>query len=150
MIRILFLLSVLALLITSCATMSSMWSADHNMRNVEVNMTKQEVISIMGDKYEVVGGADNLEVIGYKTADEGIYKLYFEDGILREWNKEWLNYYRSGNCNTPVRTTTKDNSAMRFHLKAHRNAMLSTSSSDFQKQAINHHMDAHEKMVLGD
>jgi len=75
-----------------------MWSADHNMKSVEINMTQEEVISIMGEVYELVGGSENIKVIGYKTADEGIYKLYFEDGILKEWHKEWLPAHRRSDC----------------------------------------------------
>lgn len=101
MVRILFLISILALLLTSCATIGSMLHADHNMKKVEINMTKDEVISIMGNVYELIGSTEELLIIGYKTADDGIYKLYFEHGILKEWYKEWLpTAHRTGDdCN---------------------------------------------------
>jgi len=153
MIRILFLMSILALLLTSCATIGSMMSADHNMRYVEINMTKEQVISIMGDKYEMVGSTEDLLILGYKTADDGIYKLYFENGLLKEWYKEWLPAARQrdrdcGQVHSSV-PIQKDNTALKMHLDAHRNAMLSTASTDSDKQHINLHMDAHEKAMLG-
>lgn len=70
--------------------MNSMLGADQKMRSIKVNMTKKEVISVMGKVYEAIAGSENMEVIGYKSNDSGIYKLYFENGILKEWNKEWL------------------------------------------------------------
>lgn len=88
--KVIILLLFSALLVSSCATIGSMMSANRNMKAVEINMTKGQVIAIMGDAYELIGSTEEVEIIGYKTADDAIYKLYFEDNKLKEWHKEWL------------------------------------------------------------
>lgn len=39
---------------------------------------------------------------------------------------------------------------MKAHLDAHRSAMLSSTTPDTQRDAINNQMDAHSKAVLGE
>ena len=84
------LLLFCTILLASCATWNSIISADKNMRKLDINMTKNEVVDIMGNNYEVINRTENTFVLGYKSSDEGIYMLFFEDDLLKEWNKEWM------------------------------------------------------------
>lgn len=121
-------------------------SADGNARALQIGMTQGQVVDIMGNHYEVVGANEESVVWGYKSADDGIYKLCFVKGKLTEWNKVWLRKYEYENNNTTA--VKKDNSATKFHLQAHRNAMLSAASTDAERDAINAHMDAVERGAL--
>ncbi len=93
----LLLLISFSILLFSCSTYNSMKNADKNIRNISLGMSQQQIISIMGDEYEVVEAKDNITVWGYKSFDEGIYKLRFINGKLSEWNKVWLNKYEFEN-----------------------------------------------------
>ncbi|NDW10034.1 hypothetical protein [Dysgonomonas sp. 520] len=84
------------LFLTSCgATHNSMMNADSNMRKVKLDMTKQEVVAIMGETYLSVSSEKTpegfKEVLGYRTAvqTDGIYMLSFIDNKLAEWHIEW-------------------------------------------------------------
>ncbi|MCC8173107.1 MAG: hypothetical protein LIO65_01560, partial [Odoribacter sp.] len=129
-------------------SMVTMLNADSNIKKVELEMNKQEVIDIMGKNYEVLGAektpnGELIEKIGYKPNQLERYVLIFKNGKLTIWNKEQIY--------TPYTNEYyKDNTAMKAHLDAHRKAMLSTASTEAQKQHINFHMDAHEKAILGE
>lgn len=123
--------------------------ADNNIRKVNIGMNKDEVIKIMGKNYEVIGARENNITLGYKSISDGIYKLYFEDNKLKEWDKEWLPTYHHTNSSTSNTSSIVNNAHLNTHLKAHRNAMLSTANSDAQREAINAHMDAHERAMTG-
>lgn len=139
---------LISLLLISCNSYMGMLNADGNIRNVSLGMSQQQVASVMGNHYEVLEARNNAIVWGYKAADNGIYRLRFVDGRLSDWNKMWLNRYEQDSRITFNRES--DNSSTRQHLNVHRNAMLSTATSDTQKAAINAHMDAHERAVLGE
>lgn len=125
-------------------------NADSNVRNLKIGMTQEQVIDIMGSHYEVVGANEEAIVWGYRSAYDGIYKLRFVNSKLTEWNKVWLKQYEYENNNNNTAAVKKDNSATKFHLQAHRNAMLSAATSDTEKAAINIHMDAVERSALGE
>lgn len=128
---------------------NSMMNADNNIKKISLGMTKEQVIAIMGEHYEIIGSKEGELLLGYKAYDYGIYKLLFINNKLKEWTKDWLpQYYNKDESYNS--TKTKDNSSMKSHLDAHRNAMLSTATSDTQRDAINNHMDAHSKAVLGE
>lgn len=90
---VLFISISISILLFSCNTYNSLKNADKNIRNISLGMTQQQIISIMGDEYEILEAKDNIIVWGYKSLDDGIYKLRFTDGKLMEWNKVWLNKY---------------------------------------------------------
>lgn len=98
----LLLLITFSMLLFSCSTYNSMKNADKNIRNISIGMSQQQIVSIMGDQYEVVEAKDNVIVWGYKAFDEGIYKLRFVDGKLLGWNKVWLNKYEFENRPAPA------------------------------------------------
>lgn len=86
-------------------------------------MTKQEVILILGEHYEIVSSQAKMVTLGYKSYDYGIYKLLFIDDKLVEWNKEWLpQRYQDTSSYYPDNKTDPD--ATIFHLGAHRKAVL--------------------------
>lgn len=149
MIKKVFVPFLLVLLFASCSSTISLWHADSNMRKISIGMTKEQVISVMGKHYESVAATHQTEVIGYKSSEYEIYILQFENNKLIEWHKEWLQRDRIAPTETSLHKQ-KDNSGTKFHLDAHRNAMLSTASSDSQKAHINIHMDAVEKSMLDD
>ncbi len=157
MIKKLLILTLICTL-ASCASVlppdykgltSSMMNADNNIKKISLGMTKEQVITIMGEHYEIIGSKEDELLLGYKAYDYGIYKLRFVNNKLMEWAKDWLpQYYKKDSSYNS--TKTKDNSSMRAHLDAHRKAMLSTATSDIQRDAINIHMDAHSKAVSGE
>ncbi len=128
---------------------NSMMNADNNIKKINLGMTKEQVITIMGEHYEIIGSKEGELLLGYKAYDYGIYKLLFINNKLKEWTKDWLPQYY--NKDTAYNSSkAKNNSSTKAHLDAHRNAMLSTATSDSQRDAINIHMDAHSKAVLGE
>ena len=85
------------LLLTSCGTLMQPYQMDSKMKDIELGMTKKEVISILGKDFESAGARmpseGSIETISYKTASmsentEGYYLLSFKDGKLIEWFKE--------------------------------------------------------------
>ena len=155
--KILLTLTLVGTLI-SCAPTSppnykgiatSMMNTHNSIKEISLGMTQEQVISIMGEHYEIISSKENIVVLGYKSYDNGIYKLYFVDGKLSEWVKEWLpEYYHPKDSS--FNNKHENNSSMKEHLNAHRNAMLTTATSDTQRDAINIHMDAHAKATLGE
>ncbi|NDV65889.1 hypothetical protein [Bacteroides sp. 224] len=154
MIKNLFLGVLLLIILTSCASYGNMFTANTRIKDVEIDMNKNEVIAIMGKTYEVIGVTEHVEVWGYKTIDEAIYKLYFVDGRLKEWNKEWIINHACppDNCRQPQVVTgvaPVGNSGLEIHLNAHRNALLNNASSESERQHINTHMDSHTNTMQG-
>ena len=75
------------------------YNMDNRMHKIELGMTKQKVISILGKDFESAGARITpdgpIESISYKTGtmtiadySEGYYILSFKNGILVEWFKE--------------------------------------------------------------
>ncbi|MCD8166141.1 MAG: outer membrane protein assembly factor BamE [Bacteroides sp.] len=125
------------------------------MQKIRIGMTKNEVVAIMGKSYEVIAHTEKGYTLGYKAYDEGIYHLRFVNNRLKSWKKEWPYYprfrhqERTEQARKAAIRQTSDNSGTKAHLDAHRRSMLSGADSEAQKNAINFHMDAHEKAVLG-
>lgn len=78
-------------LFTSCgATLSNAIAADNNIQKLELGMTKQEIITIMGNTYkrlevkQAPGGYQ--ETLGYLDYQDGLYRLRLLDGKLQEWD----------------------------------------------------------------
>lgn len=91
--RLFLMLLLYTGLFVSCSSYKNMLSSDNNIKKIELGMTKDQVISIMGDSYEIIRSKEGLVVLGYESRGDGIYKLRFVNGILTEWNKEWLHRY---------------------------------------------------------
>lgn len=99
----LFLAVMLICILGGCASVlppnykeltDSMMNADNNMKKINLGMTKEQVIAIMGEHYEVIGSKEGEFLLGYKSYDYGIYKLRFVNGRLTDWIKDWLPEYR--------------------------------------------------------
>lgn len=86
-------------LLMGCATVMNPYKMDNRMHKIELGMTKQKVISILGKDFESAGARITpdgpIESISYKTVtmtiadySEGYYILSFKNGILVEWFKE--------------------------------------------------------------
>ncbi|WP_139262110.1 hypothetical protein [Dysgonomonas macrotermitis] len=96
----------LIIALTGCSSYSEMLSADSNMKKVELDMTKEQVIAIMGSNYQRVGSfrledSTYVEMLGFKRNYNETYVMRFENGILTEWNKEVIPEYPA-----PVNTNT--------------------------------------------
>ena len=86
-------------LLMGCATVMNPYKMDNRMHKIELGMTKQKVISILGKDFESAGARITpdgpIKSISYKTVtmtiadySEGYYILSFKNGILVEWFKE--------------------------------------------------------------
>ncbi len=88
----------IAFLIAGCKSTMNIWNADSNMKKIELDMTKEQVIKKMGNEYHRVGSfkADDgtlVEILGYQNTGSDFYILQFENGILKEWHKEMRSAY---------------------------------------------------------
>lgn len=85
-------------LISSCATNYIVWNAHRKIKNVEIGMTKDQVIQIMGEKYMITSSSkdeqgNRIEVLGYKSDTYEEYKLKFINDKLIEWEREHTTPY---------------------------------------------------------
>lgn len=109
MLKQLFTIALTGLLLTSCASIQTAMYADQNMKKVNVGMTREQVVSIMGKGYQPLGARGNEVTLGYQNAEGGTYVLLFVDNRLYEWTKEPPQYATSqvvvnpgNNNNQPV------------------------------------------------
>lgn len=90
---------LIVFLVTGCATVINPYKMDNRMQKIELGMTREKVISILGNNFESAGAritADGpVESISYLAKNmtitdytEGYYILSFKDNILVEWFKE--------------------------------------------------------------
>lgn len=92
MIKKLLLLFIPICIFTSCYTarMKNELKADNNMQKVRIGMTKEEVVSIMGNTYKMMEAKQTTdgykEVIGYVDLQEGIYRIRLSNGKVAEWD----------------------------------------------------------------
>jgi len=93
---------VLALVITcflnACVGNNIAWKTNENIKKVEIGMTKEQVIQILGNKYMITAASKNLlgnavEVLGYKSDANEEYKLTFVSNKLTQWSREHVNKY---------------------------------------------------------
>ena len=99
-------------LLMGCATVMNPYKMDNRMHKIELGMTKQKVISILGKDFESAGARITpdgpIESISYKTVtmtiadySEGYYILSFKNGILVEWFKEKTPINNNGSPDKP-------------------------------------------------
>ena len=104
--KLLFLFIPICLL-TSCYSqrMRNELHADKNMHKIKIGMTKEEVVSAMGNTYKMMEAKQSndgyKEVIGYPDWQEGIYRLRLTDGKLTEWDYILPPAHRHSD-NTPI------------------------------------------------
>jgi hypothetical protein len=79
---------ICCILFSSCGVTGSM-NMGRKIKNVEIGMTKKEVIDILGNTYEVMAARDTpdgtLEVLRYSGFWGHTYIVNFVDGKLVEW-----------------------------------------------------------------
>lgn len=93
-------LLIIALLFTtlmSCSSMKDVFNSEQNVRKVELGMTKEKVISIMGKSYTSAGAIQtpegNVEIIRWDSVEDAEkFEFHFVDKILKEWHRVRLDY----------------------------------------------------------
>lgn len=80
--KILFSLFVVVFL-SSCGA-----AYNSALKQIDLGMTKQEVVSLMGDKYTEVDYKGNSETIKYVDRYKNHWYFTFVDGQLSKWYKE--------------------------------------------------------------
>ena len=93
---IIFFLAIFFL--NACVMSNVAWKTNEKIKKVEIGMTKDQVIQILGNKYMITSSSRNdkgspVEVLGYKSDSNEEYKLMFVDNKLTEWNREHVNKY---------------------------------------------------------
>lgn len=89
------LLFTISLMFFSCSSYNDIMKADSNIKKVKLDMSKEQVVKIMGNSYLSINAAKTsegyTETLGYNTAqvNGGIYMFYFLDDKLVEWRMEW-------------------------------------------------------------
>ncbi|GAB6121583.1 hypothetical protein [Dysgonomonas termitidis] len=81
--KFLFVLFTAAML-TACGT-----AYNTQLKQVQLGMTPQQIVTLMGDKYTVVEQKDNNnQTIMYKDKFKNEWYFQFVDGSLYKWYKE--------------------------------------------------------------
>ncbi len=90
-------ISVFVFTLVSCGAYRNSYSVSNNVKKVELGMTKEEVVSIMGESYTPVGveleNEIKKEVIGYRSINDSndyLYMFYFSNNKLTSWKREWV------------------------------------------------------------
>ncbi len=87
----------IGLLLTACSSMMQALKMDNKIKEIELGMSRKEVIHILGNNYEPIGASvtphGSFERISYYVFSQsdntdGHYILTFRDGKLVEWVKE--------------------------------------------------------------
>lgn len=101
---IVFLLSIW---MTGCVTNNLAYRTNEKIKQVNLGMTKSEVIAILGPKYMIASSSKDekgnpAEVLAYKSDSSEEYRLKFISNKLIEWNREHINKYVIPDQPTPV------------------------------------------------
>lgn len=93
----LILICILLFTLFSCSTYRTSYMVLNNIKKVELDMSKKEIVEIMGKTYVPISMSKengiSYEVIGYQSlsdSDNYLYLFYFIDGKLERWQKEWV------------------------------------------------------------
>ncbi|MFC4677087.1 hypothetical protein [Dysgonomonas termitidis] len=93
----LLITTLLVIALVSCGSVKDAMYSEKNVRKVELGMTKEEVISIMGKSYTSAGAIrspeGSVEIIRWDSAyDFEKYEFHFVDKILKEWHRVRTDY----------------------------------------------------------
>ena len=81
--KLLFTLFI-AVALTACGT-----AYNTQLKQVELGMTQEQIVSLMGDKYTIVEQRDyNNQTIEYVDRYKNHWYFLFVDGRLYKWHKE--------------------------------------------------------------
>lgn len=83
-------------LLTACATIKDSFYLGKKIKEIELGMSKDKVVSILGKNYSPLGAVDTpdgkFETIRYTHPISQTYSVYyvlnFRDSILAEWHQE--------------------------------------------------------------
>ncbi|SBW07077.1 hypothetical protein [uncultured Dysgonomonas sp.] len=94
----LLIITLLIVTLVSCGSMKDAMYSEKNVRKVELGMTKEKVISIMGKSYTSAGAIQtpegSVEIIRWDSVDDlEKYEFHFVDKILKEWHRVRLDYH---------------------------------------------------------
>ena len=98
-IKLLFCFSLI-LLLSSCTSSSTIMTSE-KMNNLELGMTKDQVVSILGKGYTIaekrVDNGVNLEVLSYRNLykDDEFYMFVFTNDKLERWYRDLLPKYET-------------------------------------------------------
>ncbi|HEV7381699.1 MAG TPA: hypothetical protein VGN64_18005 [Dyadobacter sp.] len=89
---------LISLWLSGCVTNNVAYRTNERMKQVNIGMTKSEVIGILGQKYMISSSSKDekgnpTEVLAYKSDSSEEYKLRFINNKLTEWNREHINRY---------------------------------------------------------
>ena len=82
-------IAIIAILSVACGSMKVYNS---QLKQVELGMTRQQLVTLMGDKYETTGTryieGKEYEVLEYKDMYKNHFFFEFSDNSLYKWYKE--------------------------------------------------------------
>jgi len=89
---------IIICLLNACVTNNITWTANQNIKKLELGMKKEQVIAILGEKYMVASASKDgygkvIQVLSYKSDSSEEYKLTFVNNELKEWNREHISKY---------------------------------------------------------
>ncbi|MDU1890585.1 MAG: hypothetical protein E6767_07825 [Dysgonomonas sp.] len=81
------LIAAITFTVSACSVVGQAYNTQ--LKQVELGMTQDEIISLMGDKYTVTDQRDyNNQTIVYKDRYKNYWNFQFVDGRLYKWYKE--------------------------------------------------------------
>lgn len=89
-------LSLLILIFANgCVSNNIAWKTNENIKKISIGMSKNEVISILGEKYMITSSSkdeagNHTETLGYKSDTAEEYKLVFINQKLTQWSREHI------------------------------------------------------------
>lgn len=93
----LFIIFIVCILFSSCAVFyGDNYNNHKKVQQLHIGMTKQDAISVMGDKYIIESSSQEedglLEIIKYYSAADVPYLLHFLNGKLIVFNRYYHPY----------------------------------------------------------
>jgi hypothetical protein len=87
-----FFILFAAVALSSCAGL--FYTTSERVKSVQIGMSEQEVIEIMGRHHDVVGATATTRTLGWGVYNDGErvaeYRFVFVDGRLESFNKEFI------------------------------------------------------------
>lgn len=88
----------LSIWVSGCVTHNIAYHTNERIKQINIGMTKSEVIGFLGQKYMISSSSKDekgklTEVLSYKSDSSEEYHLKFTDDKLIEWKREHINRY---------------------------------------------------------
>jgi hypothetical protein len=95
----------LSIWLPGCVSNNIAYRTNDKIKQVNLGMSKNEVIAILGEKYMIASSSKDAngnptEVLAYNSSEE--YRLKFVNSKLIEWNREHINKYVVPDQQVPV------------------------------------------------